>query len=145
MMEVAEERVIDILGGSALAQRARQVGLIEVLRRGLPVEAAARLVARCGLSDQQAARILGVSQRTLARHKANHKPLGLTLSDRAFRLARVVAHAEDVFDNNALALDWLKSPNRALGGAVPLELLDTDAGAQQVDEVLTRIDYGVYS
>lgn len=46
MMAVAEERVIDILGGSALAQRARQLGLIKVLRWGLPVEAGARLVAR---------------------------------------------------------------------------------------------------
>ncbi len=37
------------------------------------------------------------------------------------------------------ALDWLKSPNRALGGAVPLELLDTDAGTVMVDDVLTRL------
>jgi len=26
-----------------------------------------------------------------------------------------------------------------------VEMLDTDAGTEQVDEVLTRIEYGVYS
>ena len=59
--------------------------------------------------------------------------------------ARVASHAEDVFESRESALDWLKSPNRALGGAAPLELLDTDAGTVMVDDVLTRIDYGVYS
>lgn len=33
----------------------------------------------------------------------------------------------------------------ALGGEVPLNLLDTEAGVEQVDDILTRIEYGVYS
>jgi len=35
--------------------------------------------------------------------------------------------------------------NRALGGRVPLHLLDSDAGAQAVERVLGRIEHGVYS
>jgi putative toxin-antitoxin system antitoxin component (TIGR02293 family) len=40
------------------------------------------------------------------------------------------------------ALRWFKRPNRALGGAVPLQLIDTELGARQVEEVLGRVGYG---
>jgi putative toxin-antitoxin system antitoxin component (TIGR02293 family) len=43
------------------------------------------------------------------------------------------------------AARWLHTPNRALGGNLPLELLDTDLGSRQVEEVLGRIEHGVYS
>ena len=35
--------------------------------------------------------------------------------------------------------------NRALGGAVPIDQLDTDLGAKEVENILGRIAYGVYS
>jgi putative toxin-antitoxin system antitoxin component (TIGR02293 family) len=41
--------------------------------------------------------------------------------------------------------EWLRTPNRALGGERPLDLLDTDVGAREVEDVLGRIAYGVYS
>ena len=40
---------------------------------------------------------------------------------------------------------WLQKPNRALGGVAPLDLLSSDLGAEQVETILVRIDYGVYS
>jgi len=40
---------------------------------------------------------------------------------------------------------WLTTANRALGGEIPITLLDTSAGAHEVDAVLDRIEYGVYS
>jgi ribosomal protein S16 len=43
------------------------------------------------------------------------------------------------------AVRWLHRPNRALGGPAPLTLLDTDLGAQQVEQLLGRIEHGVYS
>jgi uncharacterized protein (DUF2384 family) len=39
----------------------------------------------------------------------------------------------------------LRRPNRSLNGRAPIDLLDTDAGTQQVAELLDRIEYGVYS
>ena len=41
--------------------------------------------------------------------------------------------------------EWLSRANRALGGAIPLELLDSDLGAIQVEQILGRISHGVYS
>ncbi|MUL38989.1 antitoxin Xre/MbcA/ParS toxin-binding domain-containing protein [Gloeocapsopsis dulcis] len=59
--------------------------------------------------------------------------------------ARITARAEEVFEDEQVAKNWLKRPNQALGGETPLGLLDTETGAEQVNQVLTRIEYGVYS
>ena len=61
------------------------------------------------------------------------------------RLARVVAQAQDVFKSADAATSWLKRPNRGLNGHALVDLLDTDAGTEQVVELLDQIEYGVYS
>jgi putative toxin-antitoxin system antitoxin component (TIGR02293 family) len=68
----------------------------------------------------------------------------MTLSSE-IRLARVAAQAQNVFESADPAMIWLKRPNRALAGHAPIDLLDTDAGTEQVVELLDRIEYGVYS
>jgi putative toxin-antitoxin system antitoxin component (TIGR02293 family) len=50
-----------------------------------------------------------------------------------------------VFGERAKASRWLHNPNRALGGVSPLSLLDTDLGTREVEQILGRIEYGVYS
>ena len=62
-------------------------------------------------------------------------------SDRIYRFARVVALAEDVFEDGVDALEWLKSPQHGLGGCIPFDMLQTDAGSREVEELLNRIDY----
>jgi uncharacterized protein (DUF2384 family) len=42
-------------------------------------------------------------------------------------------------------MTWLRRAQPALGGRVPLDLLITQAGAEQVETLLRRIDYGVYT
>jgi putative toxin-antitoxin system antitoxin component (TIGR02293 family) len=61
------------------------------------------------------------------------------------RLVRLVEQATDVLGNQAKALRWMTLPNRALEGATPMSLLDTDIGTQAAEAVLTRIEYGVFS
>ena len=61
------------------------------------------------------------------------------------RVARVAAQAEDVLNDHQKAGRWLQKPNRALGGAIPIDLLSSDLGADQVETILGRIEYGVYS
>ena len=57
----------------------------------------------------------------------------------------VQALAAEVLGSRTKAKQWLLSPNRALAGEVPLQWLDTDIGARQVEEVLLRLSYGVFS
>lgn len=57
----------------------------------------------------------------------------------------VLAHALDTFGNAEIAESWLDTPNAALRNQTPRMLVNTAEGAKQVEEVLTRIDYGVFS
>ncbi|MBC6480072.1 MAG: DUF2384 domain-containing protein [Hormoscilla sp. GM7CHS1pb] len=87
---------------------------------------------------------MGTSDRDIERRKQENKPLDSIFSDRLYRIARILASTVEVFENADTARNWLKRPNRALSGAIPFELLDTDAGTQQVDKLLNKIEYGVY-
>jgi putative toxin-antitoxin system antitoxin component (TIGR02293 family) len=65
--------------------------------------------------------------------------------DEWFRRAGVAALAEEILGATPKAARWLRRPNRALGGKTPLETLDTDLGASQVETVLHRVEHGVFS
>jgi putative toxin-antitoxin system antitoxin component (TIGR02293 family) len=96
------------------------------------------------LSLDETAERLGLARRTLARRKTL-RTLDANESERVVRLADALAHAIDVLGSREKARRWLGEPNRALGGASPMSLLDTGLGAQAVDELLVRIDHGVFS
>lgn len=51
----------------------------------------------------------------------------------------------EVFDDKDIFERWLRNPNRALGGKVPLCLLDTMAGIKEVVTIIGRLDHGIYS
>jgi putative toxin-antitoxin system antitoxin component (TIGR02293 family) len=65
--------------------------------------------------------------------------------DDGTRLARVTDAALRIFGDRDFAHQWLNTANPALQGQVPIEMAETDAGARQVDAVLSRIAYGDYS
>ena len=102
----------------------------------------AHLLRRC--DSVRARATLGISERTLVRRK-REGTLSSEESAKLVRVARVVARAEEVFEDFDAALDWLKSPNAAIGGVTPFSLLDTDIGAESVFDTLGRIEHGVYA
>ena len=84
------------------------------------------------------------ARRMLARRKRGRK-LRPDDSDRLLRLGRLARLAEEVLGSSDKAARWLRRPNRALGGDIPLDRLDTDPGARDVEALLLRIAHGVYS
>ena len=129
---------------SAATVREPTPDLVDRVRQGLPTAIIDRLVASEVLFTAEIDRLI-LPRRTLADRKEARQPLTAAESDRLARLLRVLLWAEDTFQNPDKAHQWLRRPNRALGDRVPLELLDTDAGAEAVTAVLTRIDSGVYT
>ena len=93
---------------------------------------------------EQLAAKLSISRSTLQRRKANGR-LSPDESGKVIRFARLLEHATDVFGDIDKARAWLKHPQYGLGGAVPLDYAETEIGAREVDNLLGRIDYGVYS
>lgn len=114
------------------------------IREGLPFSSLETMMERFGLNRDEVSSALDLPPRTLARRKQERR-LRPAESDRLFRLARLAAQAVQVLGSEDKASRWLHAPNRALGGEAPLTLLDTDLGARQVEDVLGRIEHGVYS
>jgi putative toxin-antitoxin system antitoxin component (TIGR02293 family) len=112
---------------------------------GLPFAAVERVKARASLTDAEIARLLGIGEATLRRARAAHTNLDSATSDRLYRLSKAIAVAEEVLGGPTEAMSWLRRAQPGLGGQVPLALLVTQAGADQVEALLRRIDYGVYT
>ena len=63
-------------------------------------------------------------------------------SDRAARVARVIALAERTFGNQDKARRWLHQNLVALDDRRPIDLTQTAAGARIVEDVLAKIAWG---
>jgi putative toxin-antitoxin system antitoxin component (TIGR02293 family) len=135
---------IDINGFLGVSDGNSPAARISLLRSGLPYQSLERIQEALGLSLEELAAALGISTRTLNRRKEQDS-LQQDESDRVFRIARVFTHALAVFGSPEKSARWFKRENPALDAMRPLDIFDTDMGAQMVDDLLTRIEYGVYS
>lgn len=143
MTTVTVERLLG--GATVLKDRPRSsLDWVTLIRRGLPAAALESLIGNLGLPQAELGAVLGIPERTLARRK-KEGTLSPDESAKLVRLARVARRAAEVFENRDAALGWLRRPNRALGGEVPLRLLDTEIGAESVMDLLGRIEHGVFS
>jgi putative toxin-antitoxin system antitoxin component (TIGR02293 family) len=114
------------------------------LSKGLPFGALKGISATYGLSLEQLSPVVGISARTLGRRR-REGTFRAHESDRIGRLARILAHADDTFGDHAKVGRWLVTEIRALGYVAPLSLMVNDAGVLAVDQILGRIDHGVFS
>lgn len=140
--------VAEKLGGRRVLRReiTSELELAEAVRAGLPSAALEHLLDELTpWAGSQAAvyRVVG-SARTLQRKRSARLQLSTDESDRLARLARLLVRAEEALGDGERARRWLARPNRALGGQVPLSLLDSDAGALAVERVLGRLEHGVH-
>lgn len=139
--------LIDALGGSKVVARepASAGEWVERIESGLPAASALAFKEALGLTNTELAAVLGVSVRTLARWDPARSRLDVVSGDRLVRSARLFAIAEEVLEDKEAAARWLKAPQRALGGGVPLRLARTDVGAREVEALLGRMEHGVYT
>ena len=139
--------IADILGGVKVLNKTVGTAsdLVRLTREGLPADILPALADGLAIDRKIVAQAVGISERTLSRRLGAKSRLTAVESDRTVRLARVLALASETLGDKANATRWLQTPNRALEGQVPFDLLDTDAGVQSVETILGRIAYGVYS
>jgi len=119
--------------------------LLKRLDEGLSYAAFERLKRRLEVSTQELADAALITQRTLARRKRAGR-MQPDESDRLVRLARVFSRAIDLYVGNVdLARAWMMRPNRAFGEVSPIEMVKTDVGAREVENLIGRIEHGVIS
>lgn len=137
------QAVVEELGGKQTLGRALSTehDMREAIREGFPPAVVEELMRASGLTLKELASALDLSPRSLQRRRRTRR-LARYESDRLYRLARIVALANEFLGDHKRAIRWLKHPNRALGGIAPVETLDTELGARQVEHILGRIAYG---
>ena len=137
------QAVIAELGGERVFRRTLRTDsdLQSAIREGFPQKVVGSVMDSAGLTLKELSAMLDLSSRSLQRRRRQGR-LARYESDRLYRLARIVALAKQCIGDEKIAVRWLKKPNRALAGNVPLELMDTELGARNVENVLGRIAFG---
>lgn len=142
---MAAQSILELLGGHKAIGRkvARELDFDEEIKRGFRTQVFTSFKANTNLSNAVLSRVLGVSSRSINRFalKGDYriKPFA---SDRLYRMAKIVALAEDVLEDREQAMAWISSVQRGLGDRKPLDLIETEAGAREVEEELLRIEHG---
>ncbi len=116
-----------------------------LIREGFSIKVADRLKSALNLTDGQLSDTLGLSPRTLQRKRKQHEQFSRLESDMLFRIARIFALAIEVLEDEKRAAEWMRKPQFGLGGKIPFEMIQTETGAHEVENLLGRIEYSVYS
>jgi putative toxin-antitoxin system antitoxin component (TIGR02293 family) len=117
---------------------------IEQIGAGLSFRAVQNLQKALDLPMETIASVLGMSRATLHRRKLQGK-IDREESEKLVRYQSLLKKAEEVFGDAENAREWLTHRQRGLGNAVPLEFAKSELGAREVENLLGRIEYGVYS
>ena len=118
--------------------------LSEKIENGFPLSSFTAVRDRLGLTDKEMAALIRVPKSTLATRKKRGR-FSFEESERILRLQRLLKRALDVFGSQEEASRWLKESSYALGDISPLECAKTEIGAREVENLLGRVEHGVFS
>jgi putative toxin-antitoxin system antitoxin component (TIGR02293 family) len=147
LVDQSTEAVVEFkTRGASLGLRARDSGeLIRRIERGLSFKALQSLEARSGLPLAVIAEVIGIPERTLARRKTAGT-LAPEESERLVRLATIFEKAVQLFEGRVLeAVRWLMTPAKALDHHAPLSYARTELGGREVENLIGRLEHGVFS
>lgn len=115
---------------------------IRKIRHGLPVQSLDQLARIFELSRSKMVLTLGLKPAQVAREIRTRQRLSPATSERVLRGAIVLVSAGQIFIDTEASVRWLRTPLKALGGTRPIDLLDTEPGAQMVSRFLTGLAHG---
>jgi putative toxin-antitoxin system antitoxin component (TIGR02293 family) len=130
------------------AEPKSEYDLAQIVRRGLPLNIQGTLISH-GMTKDEFYQIViphrTFRHRTERLNKGLHELLSPDESDKALRAARVLALAERVFANREKALSWMRQAKKRFKGETPMEMLQTEAGARLVEQMLIQVDEGMFA
>lgn len=141
---MASSNIATVLGGEKVLGRSirSETQLEQCAREGFPTAVVRELMEREVLLP---AELYGwiIPRRTLAHRRMRNQRLSLEESSRVSRVARIYALALETLGDEHKAKRWLRRPLRQFRGRTPMEMLETDLGAHQVEVLLGRIGHGI--
>lgn len=115
------------------------------IQRGLAFQELEAFQQRSQLPLSAIQRVSLLPPRTWQRRKSEGR-LKAVESDRLWRLVRLFGKATELFEGNSPAASaWFQQPIEGLGGCTPLEMAETEVGAREVEELIGRLEHGVFS
>lgn len=121
------------------------LSLSRQVESGLKFNAFERLSKATGLSMDKLRPALRITPRTMSRRRIE-KRLSPQESDRLISISRLLALAFELFEGNeVMAVKWFTSPKRLFGGLTPLEMSATEVGSREVENLIGRLEHGVFS
>jgi putative toxin-antitoxin system antitoxin component (TIGR02293 family) len=121
----------------------RMAGLVA---KGIPADSIRRIAVLLGFSSAlRLAPLIGIGAKTIERRLKGGTRLKPDESERVARILRLISRAVEVFQSESAARRWLERPLSVFGGLTPLKMGSSEPGARAVEQVLGKIEHGVFS
>jgi len=118
---------------------------LKVVQQGLTIADFEELTTMLDVSHATLCDIALIAQRTFSRRKKSGESFKPDESDRILRIARLFDRGVAVLGSAEEARSWFKTSQRALGQKTPLDFMATEIGGREVEDLLCRIEHGVFS
>lgn len=119
--------------------------IVRLVKAGFPFNKLANFQKVTELPWTEISRFVAIPQRTLTRRQ-NQGKLQPDESDRVWRASTIFDKAVELFEGDiAAARKWLQTPQTGLGGETPLDFASTEVGAREVENLIGRLEHGVFA
>ncbi len=146
--KLSEDNGVYTIGNKAVHEKKEapptSIERMHLVRKGVTKKYLIRVKKQTNLDYQKLADVLSVTRATLINKKDEDK-FNPSLSERIVGLAALYDFGYEVFEDREKFKVWMFTPNHALGGEMPYDLINNQFGREEVKNVLGRIEYGIYS
>lgn len=121
----------------------KRTDLISLVRSGIKAKNLNSIQKFTSLSESELSHILPISKRQLERYDSSHK-LNKEITAHIIQIIELFKKGYKLFGEEKFSL-WIRTPNKVLDQNRPYELMDTSIGIELIEDVIGRIEHGVYS
>lgn len=118
--------------------------IISMIKSGVPYSLFNLIKDVTPFSEGDWAAVLGISTKSLLRHKQTAKQFKPLQSEKIIEMAEVTNIGTEVFGDMKKFKLWLNTPSIALGDMKPIELIRDSYGKEMVIDELIRIEHGIF-
>lgn len=116
---------------------------VELSRKGISVKVLKKIQVFTALSNKELTQILPISERQLLRYSSEHI-LRKNISSHLIQIVKLFEKGYDLFGKEKFQR-WIRSSIIVLNDKSPLVFMDTPIGINMIEDILGRIEHGVFS
>lgn len=121
----------------------QRIDLIKIIRTGIPNSELERIKSFTTLDDNELSNILPISKRQLIRYSPSHI-LNKEITSHLIQLVELFQKGYRLFGTDKFN-NWIRTNNKVLRNSKPIEIMDSSIGIELIEDIIGRIEHGVYS